>query len=270
MTVRAEETRLVLASNGGSAAACIRAETALVRAGLATIGEDGYSTHGLDFERAGVTSLLFGKGAELVRVVFAGPVAVQGVAEGPASRVTARGEIAEVVLQLDFTEDRKQAGDLAHAARNAEKKGDLGGCLARWAELLNGFPFDADLVQEAEAKRAELVQKGLSELQAVRSEIERAEFFRLVDLYRQCRARATEVGTRFAGSEVEAEAKKVVEEANQHLAGFEVELSRAEQQRLRAILAVLEARHATGLAAKVREHVGETGTPGSAVPGKGN
>ncbi|MFN0007712.1 MAG: FHA domain-containing protein [Planctomycetota bacterium] len=259
MTVRSEETRLVLASTAGGAAACIRAEPALVRAGLATIGGDGYSTHGLDFERSGVTSLLFGKGAELVRIVFAAPVAVQGVAEGSSSRVTARGEIAEIVLQLDFTEDRKKAGDLAHAARNAEKKGDLGECLARWAELLNAFPFDAELVGEAEAKRAALVQQGLSELQAVRSEIERAEFFRLVDLYRQCRSRAVGVGTRFAGSEVELEASKVVEEANRHLAGFEAELARVEQQRLRAILAGLEARKAAGLAAKVREHADALG-----------
>jgi len=259
MTVRTEETRLVLAAAAPSPTACIRADPALVRAGLATIGEDGYSTHGLDFERSGVTSLLFGKGAELVRVVFAGPVSVQGVAEDASSRVTARGEIAEIVLQLDFTEDRKRAGDLAHAARNAEKKGDLGGCLARWAELLNGFPFDADLVGEAEAKRAALVQQGLSELQAVRSEIERAQFFRLVDLYRQCRSRASDVGTRFAGSEVELEASKVVEEVNQHLAGFEAELARVELQRLRGILSVLEARKATGLAAKVREHVDALG-----------
>lgn len=270
MTVRPAETRLVLASTAGSAAACIRAEPGLVRAGLATIGEDGYSTHGLDFERSGVTSLLFGKGAELVRVVFAAPVAVQGVAEDASSRVTARGEIAEIVLQLDFTEDRKQAGDLAHAARNAEKKGDLGGCLARWAELLNGFPFDAELVQEAEAKRAALVQQGLSELQAVRSEIERAEFFKLVDLYRQCRNRALAVGTRFAGSEVEVEASRVVEEANQHLAGFEAELSRVEQQRLRAILAGLEARKAAGLAAKVREHVDALGAIDAQPPRKEN
>jgi hypothetical protein len=222
---------------------------------LATIAAEGYSTHGLEFERSGVTSLLLGRGQELVRVIFPSAVTLQGVAEGPASRVVARGVAGEIVLQLDFSEERKLAGDLAYAARNAGKKGDLGECLARWAELLNSYPFDADLVQEAEAKRATLVQQGLSELQAVRAEIERAKFFRLVDLYRQCRSRAVDVGTRFRGSEVDAEARKVAAEVDQQLVGYEADLARAERGRLTAILLGLETRGATGLAAKVRKHL---------------
>ena len=265
VTARAEPTRIVLESPGASALT-LRAEPALVRAGLATIGADGYSTHGLDFERAGVTSLLLGKGAELVRVLFAEPVALQGSAEGPAARITARGGTAVVVLQVDFTEERKLAGDLAYAARNAEKKGDLGECLARWAELLNGFPFDADLVQEAEGKRAALVQQGLSELQAVRTQIERARFFKLADLYRQCRSKAMEVGARFRGSEVDAESQRVVQEVEGHLAGFEAELAQKEAARLRGILAGLEARRAEGLAAKVREYIEALGRPAASAP----
>jgi hypothetical protein len=98
----------------------LRAETALVRTGLATIGVDGYATHGLDFERENVTSILLGKGGDLVRVGFGSPVSVKGVAEGLASRIQVRAVagavLEEVVLQLDFTEERRKAGDLAYAA----------------------------------------------------------------------------------------------------------------------------------------------------------
>jgi hypothetical protein len=269
MTASAEASRVVLDPGSAGTAVCLRAEPALVRAGLATISADGYSTHGLDYVRANATSLLVGKGAELVRVLFAGPVTLEGVAEGQGSRSTAHGASGTVAIQLDFAEERKLAGDLAYAARNAEKKGDLGECLARWAELLNAFPFEADLVQEAETKRAALVQQGLSELQAVRAETERARFFRLVDLYRQCRRKAQDVGARFHGSEVEAEAQKVIQEVDGHLAGFEADLARAERGRLQAILAGLEARHADGLAARVREHLEALPEPPAGGPPAG-
>jgi len=186
-------------------------------------------------------------------------VSVKGVAEGLASRIEVHAEggapLGEVVLQLDFTEERRKAGDLAYAARNAEKKGDLGECLKQWAELLNGVPYEEALVTEADGKRATLVQQGLSELLVVHQEIERARFFRLVDLYRQCRDKALAVGARFHGSEVDAEAQKVAAEVDQDLVGLEADLAAAERKRLEAILAALEARKATGLAAEVRAHL---------------
>jgi hypothetical protein len=238
-------------------ALALRAEAGLVRAGLATVAAGGYSAHGLDFEREAVTSLLLGKGAELVRLGFSSPVSVKGTAEGPASRIQVRAASGplEVVLQLDFAEDRKKAGDLAYAARNAEKKGDLGECLKQWADLLNGFPYEEQLVAEADAKRASLVQQGLTELQGVHEEIERARFFRLLDLYRQCKAKALAIGARFQGSEVDLEAQKVAQEVDQDLAGLEADLAKAERARLESILAVLDAQKAEGLAAEVRAHL---------------
>jgi hypothetical protein len=163
--------------------------------------------------------------------------------------------IGEVQVQLDFADDRRKAGDLAYAARNAEKKGDLGECLKQWGDLLTGYPYEEQLVAEAESKRATLVQQGLSELQDVHAEIERARFFRLVDLYRQCRDKARAVGARFKGSEVDAEAKKVAAEVEQDLVGLEADLAKLERARLEAILSALEAQKAQGLAAAVRAHL---------------
>ena len=259
-TATAETGRIRLASAGAAEAKglTLRAEAALVRGGLSTAGAEGFAAHGPDFERASATSLLLGNGAETVRLLFASPVSLRGVAEGSAARIQAVPEgsgLGEVVVQLEFAEDKKTAGDLAYAARNAERKGDLGECLAKWSELLNGYPLDEALVAEGDAKRASLVQQGLKELQDVRVEVERARFFKLVDLDRRCKERALAVGAKYKGSEVDAEAQRIAVEIDGDLAVLEVELAKAERGRLEGILAALEARKATGLAAEVRAHL---------------
>jgi hypothetical protein len=258
-TASAEAGRISFTATKPAEGLVFRAESALAHAGIATTGTEGFAAHGPDFEREGATSLLLGKGTEAVRLLFSSPVSLKGVAEGSASRIVARpaggAELAALVLQLDFAEDKKKAGDLAYAARNAEKKGDLGECLAKWSELLNGVPFDEALVAEADAKRASLVQQGLFELQAVRVEVDRAKFFRLVDLDRRCRDRALKVGAKYKGSEVDAEAQRIAAAIDEDLVGVEADLARVERGRLEAILAALEASKSTGLAAEVREHL---------------
>lgn len=268
-TANAEAGRIALASTRKDGLT-LRAEAALVRAGIATTGAEGFATHGPDFERGRATSLLLGKGNEAVRVVFGAPVSLKGVAEGSASRIQATpegGDVGDVSIQLDFAEDRKKAGDLAYAARNAEKKGDLGECLAKWSELLNDVPFDDALVAEGDQKRASLVQQGLFELQAVRLEVDRAKFFRLVDLDRRCKSRALAVGSKYKGSEVDAEAQRIVAGIDEDLLVLEADLARVERSRLEGILAALEATKSTGLAAEVRAHL-ETmpKRPGAAAP----
>ncbi len=279
-TASAEAGRISLAAAKPAEGLVFRAEAALAHAGIATTGAEGFASHGPDFEREGATSLLLGKGTEAVRVIFAAPVALKGVAEGAASRIVAHaasggehaasgGELAGAVLQLDFAEDKKKAGDLAYAARNAEKKGDLGECLAKWSELLNGVPFDEALVAEADAKRSSLVQQGLQELQAVRTEVDRAKFFRLVDLDRRCRDRALAVGAKYKGSEVDAEAQRIAGAIDADLVGLEADLARVERGRIEAILAALEATNSTGLAAEVREHLEKMPKrPGAPAPAR--
>jgi hypothetical protein len=257
-TASAEPGRISFAPAKPAEGLAFRAEPPLAHAGIATTGEGGFAAHGPDFEREGATSLLLGKGTEAVRLLFASPVSLKGVAEGSASRIVAHpagGELAAVVLQVDFAEDKKKAGDLAFAARNAEKKGDLGECLAKWSELLNSVPFDEALVAEADAKRASLVQQGLAELRTVATEVDRAKFFRLPDLDRRCRDRALAVGAKYKGSEVDAEAQRIAGAIDEDLVGIEADLARVERGRLEAILAALEATNSSGLAAEVRAHL---------------
>jgi hypothetical protein len=234
----------------------LRAEAPVARERIATIAGGAYMTHAAAFEREGVHTLLLGSGNDLVDLKFAEPVRVTGVADGAASVITIQAPGQQSFdLQLAFNAEKKEAGNLAYAARNAEKKGDLGQCLKQWEELLNTYPYEEALVAEAERTRGRLIQQGLGELRALRTEIERARFFRLVDLYRQCRDKAVVVGNRYASSEVEAEAKRVAAEVDVDLAGLEADLARTERTRLTSIMNALEARQAVGLAGEVRAYL---------------
>jgi len=243
--------------SSGETAAKTSGGAGAVASDTANAGADGvYATHGPAFERDNVMILLLGSGNDLVDLKFGAPVRVTGVADGAASRITihAAGQ-RSFDLQLDFNSEKKEAGSLAYAARNAEKQGDLGRCLQQWGELLNRYPYESALVAEAESTRGRLIQKGLEELRAIRAEIERARFFRLADLYRQCRDKTLALGTRYAGSEVEAQAKTVASEVGVHLAELEIDLAKNERARLTAIMNALAAQKSTGLAGEVKAYL---------------
>ena len=63
------------------------------------------------------------------------------------------------------------------------------------------------------------------------------------------------MGSRYAGSEVETEAKNVEAEVDVDLVVLEADLSKNERTRLSAILATLEQQNATGLAGEVRAYL---------------
>ena len=228
---------------------------ALVERGIASIGEGGYRIHGADFDRDSVTSVLLGKGNDLVAVHMDQPCRVRARVRGEGMRLEIALADADFRVQVDFTDERRQAGDLAYAARGAERDGQLGDCLAAWAELLERYPYQEALVVEAEGVRGRLVQEGLLALQGVRAEIERASFFQLVELYRSCRDRAHAVGARYAGSEVESEARALVEVVEVELGMLEVALDADEVSRLRSIHAVLRASESPRLADEVADYL---------------
>ncbi len=223
--------------------------------GVATLGAAGLAEHSGEFEAQEVRVLLLGGGHDLVALAFDAPTRVTARREGAALRV--RAAAASATLKVDFREERARAGDLAFAAREAEEQGELGECLARWSELLANAPFEAKLVQEARSARTRLEQAGLVELAEVQASFERARFFRLVDLYRQCKSRAQAVGAKYAGSQVEAQAAALVTEVELALGELEVDLSKDEVDRLRAILTVLEKTESPRLAREVRQYLTE-------------
>lgn len=240
------------------------AETVLAEATIATIAASeaddagGYRTHAAAFERSGVDSLLIGNGRELVRFGFSSSCAVRGVSTGDRMRLdVVLGDLRSFELQLDFAAERKRAKDIAHEARKAERENDLGGCLALWAELLGEFPFEAGLVGEAEATRGRLIEEGMLEVRTVREQVERAQFFRLADLYRQCRARAVAIAERYAPSEVETAAYEVVATLDVELTALTDVSGDDELQRLESIAQGLTSTGSEKLAEEVRTYLEE-------------
>lgn len=232
------------------------AEAAAVESGLATMGAGGYAQRSEDFEEEGVTDLLLGRGASMIRIALGGPAKVRARPEQGGYRV--RAELvpgAQPLVQLRFREESQATVNLAADANAAEQRGDLGECLRLWQRLLDEYPFEESQVARAEAVRARLLRAGFEEVRGLAVEIERAEFFRLVDLYRECHRDAMDIARRYAGSEVESDARELIADIEAKLADLEADLDRHEVQRLRAIQSALEAQGAEGLSREVRDYL---------------
>ncbi|MCZ6597231.1 MAG: hypothetical protein O7B99_06320, partial [Planctomycetota bacterium] len=223
---------------------------------IATTGPEGFRSYSSDFEQEQVTGLLLGRGINLMRFGFAEPVKVVTRLANTGLRVTVGlGALDAFDLQLSFQEERGEAMRLSQEAVEAERDGDFGPALTYWQRLLDTAPFESQLVARASAARARLLQEGLQKLTAVGQEVDRASFFGLADLYRQCRASAETIGAAYAGSEVEEEAARLVLRIDAQLSLFDAELDTWEKEQLEAILSVVEREEWKGLAAHVREYL---------------
>jgi hypothetical protein len=229
---------------------------------VATTGAEGYAAYGGDFTRAGVTSLLLGSGTELLRMGFERPVEVQAtqVPGGMAFRVALAG-LSTCELQLAFGDERAQAATLADRAEESERTRDLGAALAAWNELLDRFPFERKLVTQASEARARLIQTGLNEVDLLRREMERARFFLLPELFLQGEGRARELVRQYQGSEVEAEAQKVVEQCRMALTELMAGDRSGDERRLQGVLEALDPAAAPKLSEHVRSALGPVDRP---------
>ncbi|MCP3916711.1 MAG: FHA domain-containing protein [bacterium] len=247
----------------GSCTFSFLAEPGAIQGGLAGIGKIGYSTINADIEATMATDVLLGGGVDLVRVSFGTEVELKGRVQGTAYRIQVELPAgADVLVQLRFREERAAAIAIAAEADDARDGGRLGECIAKWQTLLDRYPYEEQAVVRGQETISELVQGGIEEVRAVEGEVERARFFRLVDLYRECRASAETVAQRYAGSDVEKDAHELTLAIDGDLKLLEAKLDEHEVQRLRSILAALEATESEGLAAEVRayleNHYGES------------
>jgi hypothetical protein len=181
-------------------------------------------------------------------------VRVTSRAEGAGLRLEVQlGAARALSVQTSFKAEREAALALAREAREADRKSEYGAAIALWNRLRDEAPFDSELLAEADAARARLAELGLAELRTLRAELERARFFRLVELYRQSRAQAQSIAQRFAGGDIEAGARSIVDEVSRELEVLEADLKRHEHARLQSIAAALAASNSERLAQRVRE-----------------
>jgi FHA domain len=241
---------------GASRTLAIVAEPALAALGVASTGADGYQVHQTEFERAGARAVLLGSGRDLVRIDFGREATLSGRPEGGGFRLEAQvGAGGELALQLAFREERAAAQGLAANARRAEAEGRMGEALATWKRVVDEVPYESALLTEAGESRARIEQAGLAELASVRVRLERARFFRLVDVYRRCRDGARSVAQGFAPSAVADEGQALLSEIESELGVLERDLDQAERERLVGIEAALRAEGAEKLAARVHERI---------------
>ena len=261
MSARVEGANIVLSAAGTPRPTrlVLRVEEALASGGIASTGQTGYRTAGATPERDDVESLLLGRGTDLVRVGLPGACKVTGARDGGAAVLSVElgQHEPKVSLQLDFSADKGAAEDLAHAARGAERKGLLGAAIVHWRDLLDRFPYEAVLVEEAEATRAKLLQQGLSGVRDVQAEAEKARFFALPSMFGTSLERALEIAKRFAGSDVEADARALAATLESEVAALRIDEDRTERERVTAMLGVLEKRGAKGLADELRARLAQ-------------
>jgi len=258
LAVQAKGARLELTpqlAESGAAVGSVRVGNALLAAGgVATLAKDGTQRHSGDFSRDGVEALLLGGGNDLVKLALRSSARVEGRPDGDGLLISwQHSAAAGLELQAEFGEEKKLAGDLAHAARNASKKGEAGLALAKWSELLDRAPFDAALVEEASRARSQLVEQGLADLRAVRQRAVEARFFALAPMCAQERAKALELAARYAGSEVSAQATALADELSLELDTMQADDALARRARLVSISQALESAGAKTLAARVKQ-----------------
>lgn len=251
-----ERFALRLPDGGADRVLTLRVEPAAASGGVVSLGDGGRRVHGPQFERDGVDALLLGKGYDLVQFTFASPVTITGRPEANGVRITARvGTSPRVGLEVDFHAETAAARGLKQDAIEARAKDRMGEAYAAWRRLRDVFPYDEELLAEAEREMQEIAQSGLDALQSVREDVERARFFRLREGYAECRREAEAVGERYAGTVVEEDALSLAREIEAEASDLETELEADEVRRLKGILAALEGSDSPSLASAVRSYL---------------
>jgi hypothetical protein len=126
-----------------------------------------------------------------------------------------------------------------------------------WGELLEKYPFEKALVNEAEEVRGRLSNAANEALIEARDAYERGQYFGLVELYRTTLADVEQIIATYAGSDVEAGARELAAAIQASIDGLLETRQRTEAANLESILAALQAAEAPGLAGEVREELSE-------------
>jgi hypothetical protein len=248
LTVREEGARLAFTVH--------LAEGALV----ATLGSAGYRAFGATFAAEPAERLLVAQGARLLCIKLAREVPWRGTFADGALRVeTLESAGSSIEVQLAFREERLQAAELAADARDAGRRGDVGAALSAWSGLLDRFPFEAELVGEAERERARLLDLGDTRLRGLRADFERARFFGLTDLFERCHGEALELAERYRGTDPGAEALALAQELTDAASAGAKARADAQRARLEAIQGVVERNDWKALSARLGEALEKSG-----------
>ncbi|MFT6713218.1 MAG: hypothetical protein ACJAVJ_000492 [Planctomycetota bacterium] len=256
ITAAAGEAGLEFAIKAGTWSVIL--DPALLSEGMATLGDSGYRPHGDAFEDANVTSVVVGRGAHQMQLVFPGPVTLKGTPLSTGYKLEAQVSAGNLYLALGFSQQRSEAIRLHARAEQAVAKGDRGEAVRTWQELLETVPFDYDLVAQSEVGRGAMVDAGLADLLALRGDFERATFFGLPELFAACLGAARDLEEEYAGCEVSTAAGLFGDHVADQLRELTGSGESGADSVRGAILAHLENAGHSGLAAELRASLTET------------
>ena len=278
-SVTTEGASLVLKA-GATGSFEFRLAEPMVRAGIASIsgatdggapGDDGgtarvatYASHGTLFEASGATAVLLGSDAKLVSVSLPSARAVTGKPQGGGMVVrfdVSKGE--SVHLQFDFSEERTRAQRMARQAREAISNGASGDAVRIYGELLRECPFDQALIDQAGTALDQITAVGRQELKGLATEVERARFFGLGDLYREKLARVRALQARYESTAVAPACEALASDIEAELQKLGSGVAEDEGKRLEAVASALREHGSEGLAARVEQYMTKTKAEGS-------
>ncbi|MBI1381239.1 MAG: FHA domain-containing protein [Planctomycetaceae bacterium] len=229
------------------------AAPSLFQKGVATLAsaeQGGFRTHAPRFERDGVEGLLLGEGLEQMRLALPGAIALAANPEdgwwiARAGPIPRQGSIE---LQLAFQAERVEARRLAELARGLA---DDPKALETWRELLARFPFEAELVREAEAALTAAQAAALSDLRALEADAMRARFFRLDPLLARVERGARELAARAGGGQAAERAESLAESLAAERETLRGDGNRDRRAALQAMGAYFERAELEGLRSRV-------------------
>ena len=220
------------------------------------------------FEADGVTGLVLGRGLTRMRLQFQPEVRVRAARQAARYRLLIQlaptaGRLS-VHMQVDFVEEKTEAGDLANAARAAQSDGRLGEALGILNRIRNEFPFDEDILAESERRQNEISRERELIDGELKAAVARAAFLQSPTAYQEAETAAHSAEAAFVGTPGAQEFAKVAADlATDRLAIVTATRERSATQLLQRLATLLSQSPPRLRAAKaIAEYLAET-YPGS-------
>lgn len=179
--------------------------------------------------------VLFGSYATRAMLQVDAKVKVSGAAGSGLYRVLIEAD--QVSLVLGFRSQRQQAGAHVRNAEEAQAEGRPGDALDLLAQLFEEVPMDSESLTKAQRLRVELLSAQASEIAALRSDLEEADFFKTRGGFERVAAGVDELVALYGAHNVEdlADAEALRSKARERLVGLDQATHAPQRERLTAL-----------------------------------
>jgi len=193
------------------------------------------------FEAGGVSALVLGRGLTRMRLQFEPEVQIEAARQPSRFSLKiqpapAAGRLA-VQMQVDFVEEKAEAGELAGVARAAQADGRLGEALQVLHRIQNEFPFDEDILEESRKRQNEISRERERIENELKAAVARAAFLQSPTAYEEAESAARKAEAAFAAT---PEAQRFARSAEQLAEDREAIVSASRERAAAQLLERLE------------------------------